>query len=273
MPPEATPPAAEPAEPETLVPVEMPPDLTRLDYGLDSPSMVKTLAILGGAVLLLCFLMRGPAGASFASAPLTSLRWAGMLCLLQAGLMWWSSSSGKLQERDLMLESLEWRGDEQVLDVGCGRGLMMIGAAKRLTTGRAVGVDVWRSADLSDNWSEAVWDNARAEGVEDRIDVRDGDMRQLPFADASFDVVLSSLALTSLSKDADRRQAIDEITRVLRPDGRVALLESSGTKRYEEAFRAAGFRKVERSGYRLRIFPPARVVVAARGGAAPANAG
>jgi cyclopropane fatty-acyl-phospholipid synthase-like methyltransferase len=43
------------------------------------------------------------------------------------------------------------RGDETVLDVGYGRGLHLIGAAKRLTTGKAPGVDIWQAEDLSGN--------------------------------------------------------------------------------------------------------------------------
>jgi len=38
-----------------------------------------------------------------------------------------------------------------VLDVGCGRGLLLIGAARRLTTGKAVGVDIWQAEDRVGN--------------------------------------------------------------------------------------------------------------------------
>ena len=44
--------------------------------------------------------------------------------------MYQSSRVWKLQYRDRILESLTWRGDEKVLDAGCGRGLFLIGAAK-----------------------------------------------------------------------------------------------------------------------------------------------
>src|SRR5437660_1447109 len=80
---------------------------------------------------------------------------------------------------------------EAVLDVGCGRGLLLNAAARRLTTGKAVGVDLWQNADLSNNRPEATLENARLEGVADRVQVKDGDARQLPFADAVFDVVVS----------------------------------------------------------------------------------
>ncbi len=68
--------------------------------------------------------------------------------LFFAGWMIWDSKVGKLWSRDRQLDGLKLRGDELVLDVGCGRGLLLIGAAKRLTTGKAVGVDIWNAEDL-----------------------------------------------------------------------------------------------------------------------------
>src|SRR5271170_4210361 len=59
-----------------------------------------------------------------------------------------SSRTGKLKMREKLLDSVPWKGDEKVLDVGCGRGLLMIGAAQRVKTGRATGVDIWRHEDL-----------------------------------------------------------------------------------------------------------------------------
>src|SRR5438552_9399431 len=63
----------------------------------------------------------------------------GVWFAIAPGVMLWGSLHGKRLVRDWMLRRIPWRGDERVLDVGCGRGLMMIGAAERLTTGRAVG--------------------------------------------------------------------------------------------------------------------------------------
>ena len=66
---------------------------------------------------------------------------------------------------------MPWRGDEKVLDVGCGRGLFLIGAAERLTTGKATGVDIWQSEDLSNNTGDAVMANAKAEGVAAKVKI------------------------------------------------------------------------------------------------------
>src|SRR5438270_621724 len=46
-----------------------------------------------------------------------------------------------------LLDRLDLRGDERLLDVGCGRGAVLLMAARRLPRGRAVGVDVWSARD------------------------------------------------------------------------------------------------------------------------------
>jgi hypothetical protein len=103
----------------------------------------------------------------------------GLVAGLQAGLMVRSSRSGKLRERDRLLDDLPWRGDEWVLDVGCGRrGLLLIGAARRLTTGRAVGLDLWRRQDQAGNDPASTMANAEVEGVAERVELRDGDARR-----------------------------------------------------------------------------------------------
>ncbi|MBA0085829.1 MAG: 50S ribosomal protein L11 methyltransferase, partial [Acidobacteria bacterium Pan2503] len=53
------------------------------------------------------------------------------------------SKVGKLALRERLLDKIPWRGDESVLDVGCGRGLLAVGAAKRVSSGTVTGVDVW----------------------------------------------------------------------------------------------------------------------------------
>lgn len=118
-----------------------------------------------------------------------------------------------------------WRGDERVLDVGCGRGLMLVGAAGRLTTGTAVGVDLWRAEDQADNTPEAALENARREGVADRVRVETGDARALPFADASFDAVPSHWVVHNLPSADDRARALDEMLRVLQPGGVLVLAD------------------------------------------------
>jgi len=71
-----------------------------------------------------------------------------------------------------MLALIPWRGHERVLDVGCGRGLLPIGAAKHLTTGHATGIDLWSNVDMGSNSPEATHRNTAIEGVADRTTSR-----------------------------------------------------------------------------------------------------
>ena len=81
---------------------------------------------------------------------------AALVCGFMGARMVWDSKYGKVRERERLLDLLTWTGRERVLDVGCGRGLLLIGAAKRLTTGgggSAAGIDLWQQEDLSGNRS------------------------------------------------------------------------------------------------------------------------
>jgi SAM-dependent methyltransferase len=237
----------------------------RADYGIDAPQVVRNLALAGTACLalaLLAYLSLGSAEPGLAVSLLHMGLWPGITLLATAGLMLYGSKVGKLRMRDRLLAGIPWRGDERVLDVGCGRGLLLIGAAKRLTTGRAVGIDLWQHTDLSGNRPEATRAIAQAEGVADRVEVQDGDARALLFADASFDVIVSSSALHNIYDSAERDKALREIIRVLKPGGRVALFDIRHTADYARVFREAGWADVTRSGPWLFFAVPAFTVTA-----------
>lgn len=134
------------------------------------------------------------------------------------------------------LDRLE--GGEDVLDLGCGRGAVLLLAAARLTTGRATGVDRWRGTDA------ATRANAEAEGVSDRVDLVSADLTELPFDDERFDVVVSALALHRLRGAREREQALSEAFRVLRPGGLLLIADVEHTHAYEAVLRKLGARDV-----------------------------
>jgi arsenite methyltransferase len=237
------------------------------NYGLDAPGVVYGF-LLGGPALLVgsWLLLRWAAPhQNVALADVAyAMRFTGIIFLLEAALMMWSSWTGKFHARDRLLDGLRLRGDEAVLDVGCGHGLLLIGAAKRLPSGRAVGIDLWSQKDQASNSREAVLTNAALERVTDRVEVQNGDMRKMPFADASFDAAIASLAIHNISSREGRRQAIGEIVRVLKPGGRVALLDFQKVGQYAADLRAAEMQDVRVSGPSFWIFPPVRTVTAAK---------
>jgi len=235
---------------------------SRASYGLDAPGVVYTLGMAGAGLLAL------------GSTAIPALRfinrtlWVmGWVCYAEAALMVFSSYAGKFRERDKLLDGLGLRGDEAVLDLGCGHGLLLIAAAKRLPSGKAVGVDLWQRQDQSGNAAEATRANAEIEGVADRVELHTADMRTLPFADNAFDAVVSSLAIHNISDRAGRELAIREAVRVLKAGGRCALLDFRNTGDYATVLRAAGAEQVAVSGPSLWMFPPVRVVTARKAGA------
>lgn len=237
----------------------------RTDYGLDAPFVVRRM-LTHGSLLLAAGVVIFFANRESSPAAASSLLWAfgsaGVSLLAAAAIMVWSSRVGKLRARDRILEALPWRSDEKVLDVGCGRGLFLIGAAKRLTSGRAVGVDLWNAQDLSGNHPDATRRNAKIEGVLDRIKIEDGDARKLSAAAGAFDIVLSSLALHNISSKGERQQALGEMARVLKPGGLIAIFDIFHTADYAKELGSLGFTDVRLSGLSLLWCLPTRYVIA-----------
>ncbi len=239
------------------------------NYGLDAP-IFQQGALFGGLAAILLGLTfsllvgRGTLPPAFQSA--SALVWPGACFFLTGCVMLWGSKIGKLHLRDKIIASITWRGDEQVLDVGCGHGLMLLAAARRLTTGRAVGIDIWSQVDQADNNPESTMNNARLENVANRIQLESADARSLPFADNSFDVVLSSFAIHNLGKPSDREQAIQEIARVLRPGGQLAIADIRHTNQYAKALLALGWKQGKRSPPNFLFVIPTRVLRATKPG-------
>jgi arsenite methyltransferase len=151
-----------------------------------------------------------------------------------------------------------------VLDAGCGRGLLLCAAARRVPDGRAVGVDVWQTRDQTGNSPQATWANSGAEGIRPRIDVTTGDVRALPFRDAAFDAVVSSLVIHNIGDDAGRVSTLRELARVLKPGGRLLVRDIAHTRRYANVFREAGLTSVRRHMPHAMLFPPTRLVDATK---------
>ncbi|RCH66746.1 class I SAM-dependent methyltransferase [Streptomyces sp. SDr-06] len=193
--------------------------LLRLDrprYGVDAPAFPALLGAVGAACCL--------AGARRRAGRKTMLT-AGTVMIAQTGIYLHTTLHGKLRIWQRELDRARLRGDEQLLDMGCGRGAVLIEAAKRLPKGHAVGVDLWSGTDQSGNRPEMTLANAAAAGVADRVDVRTADMTALPFADGSFDVVTSALAIHNIPSAEGRYRAVDEAMRVLRPGGRLIVAD------------------------------------------------
>lgn len=125
-----------------------------------------------------------------------------------------------------------------ILDVGCGTGRLLIAAEQTFPNARLEGVDA------------AVLMVKQAQGVlpaSSRITFRQATAERLPFQDAQFDLVFSTMTFHHWS---DQRAGIAEVARVLKPRGRWLLAD----------FVATGLMRYVRRLFRLRQFPERRVL-------------
>lgn len=122
---------------------------------------------------------------------------------------------GRMRER--MLDLARIAPGESVLDVGCGTGTLAIAAKRRVgDAGKVDGVDA--SPEMI---QRAVKKSKRAHsGASFRV----SHAESLPFETSHFDVVLSTVMLHHLRRDV-RAQAIQEMRRVLKPGGRILIVD------------------------------------------------
>jgi arsenite methyltransferase len=229
-------------------------DLTKIaempNYGIDAPGVRRGM-LAAGFIGFAIAAIASIASTRVAGSTGNAASWVGVLSLIvgsyglfMSGYMTYGSRIGKLNTREKLLDlaaSMQaWDGKEAILDVGCGRGLMLVGAARRLKTGHAVGIDLWRTEDQAENSPEAALENARREGVADKVRIDTGDARQLPYPDDSFDVVMSHWVVHNLPEAKDRLQALDEMLRVLRAGGVLVLADIAHVADYQEYLLSRG---------------------------------
>jgi arsenite methyltransferase len=216
----------------------------RGSYGIDAP---YAPALLAGLVVLYLIL-------AIVTGRMLYLLVVPFVMAIEASYLY-GTLRGKFVVWAELLDRLRLRGDERILDLGCGRGAVLLMAAQHLTTGRAVGVDLWRTVDQSGNSAEATKRNAAAEGVADRVELHTGDLTALPFEDNSFDVALSSLAIHNISGRAGREKAISEAVRVLRPGGRLVIADIRATRQHQAQLAKLGMNDVARRRLGWRSWP------------------
>lgn len=115
--------------------------------------------------------------------------------------------------RRLVVEAARLVDDNVTLDVGCGTGLLSIGAASKI---RVAGLD------QSFEMLSAASSNVNRFHCRGRVGLVCGDACRMPFADSQFDVVMSVYGLGAIQ---ELPSAFEEMWRVSKPRARLSLLE------------------------------------------------
>lgn len=202
-------------------------------YGIDAPPALYV--VIGLAVLSLIL--------GIAWHPAWYL--AAALFAIHAGLFLHTTLRGKKQVWEKFLQQANLKGDEDALDLGCGRGAAMIPLAKHLPYGHVTGVDIWDNADQSGNTPEAAMRNAEIEGVEKRITLKTRDItEELPFLADTFDIVNSSLVMHNIHPPEKREKAILEAYTVTKPGGTIIITDLKHTDTYAQILANAGAQNI-----------------------------
>jgi len=237
----------------------------KVGYGIDDPRTIIELGVAGILSVVVGIFISSYTATSNPRAAATALLvgpGVGFLILVVVTALYWSSRLGKVREMTKIVNAIPWGGGEVVLDLGCGRGLAMVMAAKRLENGYALGVDTWSKARIYGNDPHSILANALREKVLSKVEAVKGFSTQLPLADGSVDTILSAVAIHSLAPRRHRQALFTEIARVLKQGGRIGILDAGNGREYSALLDKVGLRDIEMHRLRFSSFPPFHVVLA-----------
>ncbi len=180
-----------------------------------------------------------------------ALRWRRNPSACPYSQRFWVEAPHPFITRARLREILEPRAGERILEVGPGTGYYALEVAEWVSPGGTLAV-----FDLQQDMLDHTMRGAAERGLAN-VEPAQGDARELPYPDASFD---AAYLVTVLGEIPDQDVALRELRRVLKPDGRLVVGELLGDPhvvmfgRLEERAQAAGLRFENRLGGVLGYF-------------------
>jgi len=143
-----------------------------------------------------------------------------------------SMEGGGIQNKvlDLLISYIDWDGHGRVLDIGCGSGALTIKIAKKYPEANITGIDYWGSE--WDYNKKQCNENARIESVDGRTEFQQASASKLPFADGTFDLVVSNLTFHEVKDSKSKLDVVKEALRVVKPGGRFVFQDLFLIKQY-----------------------------------------
>lgn len=147
-----------------------------------------------------------------------------------------TSLSGKYKIIHQVVKSLDIPDNSKVLDLGTGHGAVLLEVAKKLKQpGEVIGIDIWQSADQSNNSQTATQQNIELAQLNEVAKVQTANMTKLPFSNNEFDDVFASFAIHNVKPKGQRELAISEALRVLKPGGRLVIIDMEHIGEFKRA--------------------------------------
>jgi len=174
-----------------------------------------------------------------------------------------SQEGGDIQSKihELILNHLNWNGNREIIDIGCGNAPLIIKAAKRYPNAFVTGIDYWGGM-----WEYSInmcMENAKIEGVADRITFQKASASDLPFIDSYFGAAISNLVFHEVNDTKDKRDVTKEALRVVKKGGVFSFQDPFHEKRIYgdmedllETIRSWGIERVEFSSTKDSEFIP-----------------
>lgn len=116
----------------------------------------------------------------------------------------------------LVFKILNLRGDEVIVDSGCGSGFYSLALGEKLEDGKVI------SVDISDEMLNRLRRQVKKKRLNDSIEIRQGDSTDLPVADNTADIGIIVAVWHHLE---DPKKANQELLRVIKPSGRIVAID------------------------------------------------